>query len=474
MGLNPRSNGQPPLKKIKVNDLPSELTKMKPRIAISGNVDNVKPSDNKSSWFLCNICPFKTQKEIFFTEHMHKVHNKFGDLKEVKSDNSPWLLCTLCSFKTLKETIFIDHMHKDHNKFGDIEDAKKYSCRKCEGIFPTLLLFVSHKGKCKPTEAVDAGKKTKAFRCAICNERFLEALTMQKHVNSHTIKGPDGGKFYKCPCCEHVYKNPRLLVEHIKNNHRTDNIAEKADLESTNDKISNVEKDPLAIGKEPEDKIHPTSTEIKDKKCNVKQENSFEDDPEIKELDDILNSFNNENVENEILKERNKANIGSDDDGSDTSVDSDEETTKDEVKKKKTSFSCLYCHKGPKTTFQSKDSLMNHQKDILGLKKNEKFFMRPHLNCPQCSFMIQCEVSMSQHLAEKHQVQDKKCDSCSFQTNMTAIMNHHITNNHKDNVIHRTCAVCGIVLRDKKNLTGHYFSKHNILDPSKFKNLQTP
>ena len=32
----------------------------------------------------------------------------------------------------------------------------------------------------------------------------------------------------------------------------------------------------------------------------------------------------------------------------------------------------------------------------------------------------------------------------------------------------RKCSVCKMVLRDKKNLAGHYFSKHNILDYKKY------
>ena len=76
-------------------------------------------------------------------------------------------------------------------------------------------------------------------------------------------------------------------------------------------------------------------------------------------------------------------------------------------------------------------------------------------------------------MAETHQVQDIKCKNCNFKSNMEAIMNHHAVNNHKDTTALRTCAVCGVVLRDKKNLTGHYFSKHNILDPSKLKKFQT-
>eukprot|EP00090_Calanus_glacialis_P021531 TRINITY_DN33211_c0_g1_i1.p1 TRINITY_DN33211_c0_g1~~TRINITY_DN33211_c0_g1_i1.p1 ORF type:complete len:813 (-),score=188.85 TRINITY_DN33211_c0_g1_i1:41-2479(-) len=437
MGSVEVSVDQPPLKKVKVNNLSLELSKS--RIQNTGEViDSSKSKDN--------------------------------------SDNSPWLECTICPFKTLKEVFFTNHMHKVHNRFGDLQEVKRYSCRKCDSAFSSLLLFVGHKSKCKPLEGADCKKRSKAFRCAICNERFLEASIMQSHVSSHTVMGPEGVKFYKCPDCEHVYKNPRLLVDHIKNNHKADVIKNIRPLETSNEVLGQDDKDPLGTvnpamfnsgetnSAPDQHSVHP----IKNRK-----EDSFEDDPEIKELDDILNSFNNENEDYNKSKERNKANIESDEDGSDTSVDSEEEQEVNKEKPKKTCYSCLYCPEGPKTTFQSKDALLNHQKDIFGLKKNEKFFVRSHLKCPYCNYMIQCEVSMSKHLGDNHQIQDKKCENCDFTTNMDAIMNHHVSNNHKNTASLRTCGVCGIVLRDKKNLAGHYFSKHNILDPSKLKNLQT-
>ena len=435
------SVGQPPLKKIKVNDLSAELSKS--RLIKSGGM-----------------------KETSIN----------------KEDNSPWLLCTICSFKTLKELYFLDHMHKVHNRFGDLEEVKRYSCRKCDGAFNSLLLFVAHKSKCKPMKGQEPIKKSKAFRCAICNERFLEAGIMQNHVNSHTVIGPDGVKFYKCPDCEHVYKNPRLLVEHIQNNHKAEKKLNIDPLKTTIKPANKKEdKDPLgaidqAVYRNAVKNL-PSDQQIINQCKTKNKEESFEDDPEIRELDDILNSFNNENEDLNKSKERNKANIDSDDDGSDTSVDSEEEHEEVKPKSKNTSYSCLYCQDystGPKTTFQSRDALMNHQKDIFGLKKNDKFFVRSHLKCPHCTYMIQCEVSMSKHLRDAHQIQEKKCENCSFKSNMDAIMSHHVTNNHKNTASLRTCAVCGIVLRDKKNLAGHYFSKHNILDPSKLKNLQKP
>ena len=64
-------------------------------------------------------------------------------------------------------------------------------------------------------------------------------------------------------------------------------------------------------------------------------------------------------------------------------------------------------------------------------------------------------------LGSKNKFDVIECENCDFTSNMDPIMNHHVTNNHKNNASLRTCGVCGIVLRDKKNLAGHYFSKHN-------------
>ena len=55
----------------------------------------------------------------------------------------------------------------------------------------------------------------------------------------------------------------------------------------------------------------------------------------------------------------------------------------------------------------------------------------------------------------------------SFTTNLSAALSHHLARDHADTESKRTCLVCGTVLKDRKNLAGHYFSKHNVLDPSK-------
>merc|ERR1719154_21150 len=111
-------NLQPPLKKIKLNNLPAELSKSK------------------------NLIGQET-------------------IKMMNDDKRPLLTCAICNFKTMKELFFMDHMHKVHNRFGDLEQMKRYSCTVCSNAFDSLLLFVAHKSKCKPLKATEPVKKSK-------------------------------------------------------------------------------------------------------------------------------------------------------------------------------------------------------------------------------------------------------------------------------------------------------------------------
>jgi len=378
-----------------------------------------------------------------------------------RDENGPLLVCTLCSYKSLKDTEFTSHMHKVHNRFGYLEEAKKYSCRICNNIFHNLLMFVGHKNdcqvksNCQPHIENDI-KKAKVYRCAICDERFYDQSIMKNHINTHNFIGPEGVKYYKCPFCNLVFKTPRLIVEHKNKDHKGEKRITKDPKVDTPDKSTSEEKDPLCLAE----------TRSIDK---IKV--SLDEEPQIMDVDELLKSFDSGNKDSSRNKERNKANFESDDDGSDTSVDSD--NLDEDLPKSKTSvFSCAYCFDKTKITYLSKDALANHQKDIFGLKKNDRLFVKPHLKCPKCEYQVQCEVILSKHIEKLHaEITKKKCEHCDFKTNLNPVMNHHLSFNHKNVASIRTCAVCGIVLRDKKNLAGHYFSKHNILDPSKLKNL---
>ena len=199
-----------------------------------------------------------------------------------------------------------------------------------------------------------------------------------------------GGKQFQCPSCEKLFTSPKLLVEHIQNNHK------KGELKNIKESI-----------------IKPATEVSKMPSTSLKIE------PVLVQSESPRDAINN----------RNKANRESDDDGSDTSADESEEDEKT-TKGPKQSFACPYC-KDPKTAYTSREALENHQKDIFGLNKSQKFFVRTKLQCDQCSYKVGCEATMADHMKMVHTTPESKCTICPFKSHYKAILVHHVANEHR-------------------------------------------
>ena len=142
---------------------------------------------------------------------------------------------------------------------------------------------------------------------------------MQSHIGTHTLVTASGEKMYKCPTCDQIYSSAKLLVEHIQNNHKRNEV------EAGQIKNAAPEK---SIAKE-----------------------SGEEEKGL--LEDPLSNRNKANIVSDQIINRNKANIDSDDDGSDTSADESDGDEEKPSKATKQSFSCSYC-KDPKTAFTTR------------------------------------------------------------------------------------------------------------------------
>ena len=142
---------------------------------------------------------------------------------------------------------------------------------------------------------------------------------MQSHIGTHTLLTHTGEKKFKCPNCEQLYSSAKLLVEHIQNNHKRNEVEAG--------QIKNAA---------PEKSIAKESGE---------EEKGLLEDP-------IINR-NKANIDSDPIINRNKANIDSDDDGSDTSADESDDDEGKPSKATKQSFSCSYC-KDPKTAFTTR------------------------------------------------------------------------------------------------------------------------
>ena len=142
---------------------------------------------------------------------------------------------------------------------------------------------------------------------------------MQSHIGTHTLVTASGEKMYKCPTCDQIYSSAKLLVEHIQNNHKRNEV------EAGQIKNAAPEK---SIAKE-----------------------SGEEEKGL--LEDPISNRNKANIDSDPIINRNKANIDSDDDGSDTSADESDDDEGKLSKATKHSFSCSYC-KDPKTAFTTR------------------------------------------------------------------------------------------------------------------------
>ena len=142
---------------------------------------------------------------------------------------------------------------------------------------------------------------------------------MQSHIGTHTLVTASGEKMYKCPTCDQIYSSAKVLVEHIQNNHKRNEVEAG--------QIKNAA---------PEKSIAKESGE---------EEKGLLEDP-------IINR-NKANIDSDPIINRNKANIDSDDDGSDTSADESDDDEEKPSKATKQSFSCSYC-KDPKTAFTTR------------------------------------------------------------------------------------------------------------------------
>ena len=142
---------------------------------------------------------------------------------------------------------------------------------------------------------------------------------MQSHIGTHTLVTASGEKMYKCPTCDQIYSSAKVLVEHIQNNHKRNEV------EAGQIKNAAPEK---SIAKE-----------------------SGEEEKGL--LEDQISNRNKANIDSDQIINRNKANIDSDDDGSDTSADESDDDEEKPSKATKQSFSCSYC-KDPKTAFTTR------------------------------------------------------------------------------------------------------------------------
>ena len=168
---------------------------------------------------------------------------------------------------------------------------------------------------------------------------------MQSHIGTHILVTASGEKMYKCPTCDQIYSSAKVLVEHIQNNHKRNEVEagqinnsapEKSIAKKSGEEEKGLLEDPISNRNKANIDVDPI---INRNKANI-------------DSDPIINR-NKANIDSDPIINRNKANIDSDDDGSDTSADESDDDEEKPSKATKQSFSCSYC-KDPKTAFTTR------------------------------------------------------------------------------------------------------------------------
>jgi len=365
-----------------------------------------------------------------------KIKITCGKAMEVNMDASkPLLGCHLCKFRTMKDEYMDTHLQKMHSLDPNHKlHCKSYSCIKCQKMLSSLDLFYKH-------DCFASVKKTKVdselLKCGICDRQFLDKTFLQRHIKYHLgchleDTSFSGSNNLNCPNCDKVFTSALGLLNHVKSVHKDE----------------------------------PKET--------------FDRSPEA----DKKNSEEKENP-------RNKALVASDDSGSDTSAESDNESNEMDVEKTKIkfisskskitkikvkitdskdtsngSFECPYCNHIVKTN----KGMQNHKKDIWGIEG--KKLTKPDIKCPHCQFKTnKSEMNMVKHLMEEHTELPRQCGECKFETVYEPIMNHHIKFSHSKKTLKLLpnsqdggyqCHKCEFKTKSSNNLKSHMFSKHNI------------
>ena len=93
------------------------------------------------------------------------------------------------------------------------EDQNKFKCEKCEYGSYDRNAFENHKAN----HLVEEGLAERAH-CPECGKGFNSEFYLRNHMdNVHPV---DGTKYYRCPMCDLVFKQPNARKLHVERDHK--------------------------------------------------------------------------------------------------------------------------------------------------------------------------------------------------------------------------------------------------------------
>ena len=186
----------------------------------------------------CETCgqAFTFKRNMLRHAEMHK--------KKALSIEHTIYKCDLCIKIFATQTELIDHNQQEHpdtslTKFTNTNCVFKCVHQKCQRVFPTEALYLSH------VELVHHDKEEKmedgpfscqfcgvqfvniktlrqhlktfhanigGFQCSLCNKKFKSECDMKSHMKDHN----DNRRKYVCDYCSKAWEKPSDLIKHIR------------------------------------------------------------------------------------------------------------------------------------------------------------------------------------------------------------------------------------------------------------------
>jgi len=333
--------------------------------------------------------------------------------------------------------------------------------------------------------------KGKVVKCVICYETITGEVA--DHVNTHKVLLKDQ-ELFRCPWCTSVSKRLKTILSHIQSDHKDMIKAQpgpklqdgapsmQASDSPIDDEIEVVgevcgpgnfqrQAEPtygMARLGPPATPPHlplPSScdTEASSLMSMPGQSTSSESSPVPKKM------------------MRNKAEIDSADEGSDTSAETSEEDSDcDVVEKVSVSgkrtvtkhYICQVC--GNKSV--SRDKYLKHMSTLsvgkasrmtsagdLSSAKAQKLYLKCG-RCPRGGYVASKVTDLEDHYQRTHKALTRDCPFCEeYTTGIPLLFGHHIKfKKHSISKNQVLCQICQNAFSNYKNFRGHLYSKHNV------------
>lgn len=160
---------------------------------------DVKSTAKKTSYFVCEICPYRTTYKKSFTKHIKSHAEKVKPLYQEEVVPMATFLCDVCGTKLKSKYALVLHV-RTHG------GTQKHVCNECGSRFNQMRSLRVH---------IKTHDETPKQQCPTCKKLFKEQ-EIKTHVCSPVS---DSKECFVCDDCGHVAKTKGALQEHRHGKH---------------------------------------------------------------------------------------------------------------------------------------------------------------------------------------------------------------------------------------------------------------